>query len=348
MRFTTTAFFAAMLRRTSSALSYGPSYASLWQWSLPKLIRQVPQKRMSHSSRGMHLNNKALLGAVILCLSAAASAGPVFSSASYNATTTFVDGGVGATTMTLAFDGSNYYTATGGYQSSPIVKYDANGNFVASTSPTPSIDFRSIFTNSANELLARGCCDASNGKTIYKQTSFGNFSAYVTLGGTGPDFQSAVVLNSAGTEYISRTGTAVKRWDLTGNQLASVTLNNSGVANANGYPFDRGIAAADGYWLTFVNQTVYAWDETGDLLDSASLIASGNSGNSGFSYSFANDKFWVVDTSGSTWLGYDIGLTNNPSNSVPLPGTLALVLLGLVAAASAGRRTSACVRSSKP
>lgn len=287
------------------------------------------------------MNCKVMLGALGLSLSVGASAGPVFSSASYNASTTFKDGAFG-TTMGLAFDGTNYYSANGGGRTSPLVKYDASGNVLGSLSPTPGIDFRSIFTNSSNELFARGCCDSSGGKTIYKQdATFGNFTAYVTLQGPAPDFQSAVVLDSSGTEYISRTDTDVRRWDLNGNALSSVTLNNAGVANAGGYPFDRGIAAAGGYWLTFVNQTLYAWDVTGALVDSTSLAGSGTTFHSGFSYSFANDMFWVVDTANGTWRGYDVGLTNDNGNAVPLPGTLPLALLGLVAVASVRRRKAA-------
>lgn len=266
------------------------------------------------------------VGTIATALSMSASAGPVFSSASHNASITFQDQNP-STTMTMAFDGTNYYSASGGYLASPIAKYDASGNFIASTAPTPGIDFRSVFTNSANEVLARGCCDVSGGNAIYKQTStFGVFTQLLTLGSPGPDFQSAVVLNSEGTEYIARNSATVKRWDLAGNALAAVTL--TGGPTATGYPSERGIAGAGGYWLTYFNQTVYAWDYAGTLLDSTMLNGAGTSFDSDFSYSFANNKFWVVDNAGGTWRGYDIGLANG--GAVPLPGTLALLLAGLI------------------
>jgi len=258
----------------------------------------------------------------------AAFAGPVFGAASYNAVMTFQDGGPG-TTMTMAWDGTNYYSATGGGPSSPIVKYDAAGNVVASTSPSPGIDFRSVFTNSANDLLARGF--SSN--TIYKQTgTFGVFNSLLTLNGGLLDAQSAVVLNTGNTEYIARHFTTVSRWDLAGNSLAAVTLSSDPCPS---YPEERGIAAAGGYLLTYCGQTVYAYDTSGSLLDQATLVAAGTSFDSHFSYSFANDMFWVVDAAHGTWRGYDIGLSNAQA---PEPGTLALLGLGLAGLAASRRR----------
>jgi hypothetical protein len=271
-----------------------------------------------------------LIAATALLLPAIAPlAAPVFGAPSYNAVMTFQDGGP-STTMTMAWDGTNYYSGTGGGAGSPMVKYDAAGNIIASISPTPGIDFRSVFTNGANDLLARGF--ASN--TIYKQTAtFGTFAALLTLNGGSLDPQSAVVLNSEETEYIARYQNTVSRWDLTGNALPAVTLAGGPVFT--GYPSDRGIAAAGGYWLTFDNQTVYAWDYSGNLLDSALLNGAGTSFDSHFSYSYANDMFWVVDQAGGTWRGYDIDLSNA---QVPEPGTLALLGLSLAGLAASRRR----------
>lgn len=279
----------------------------------------------------MH-TNFAVIAASLLPV-ASAFAGPVFNAPTYNAAMTFQDGGP-ATTMTMAWDGTNYYSATGGGSGSPLVKYDAAGNIIASTAPTPGIDFRSIFTNSSNELLARGCCAPDGLGAIYKQTAtFGDFTLHVALNSPMPDFQSAVVLNSEGTEYIARSQATVNRWDLVGNALAAITL--SGGPTNTGYPSDRGIAAAGGYWLTYDSQTVYAWDYTGSLLDSAVLNGAGTSFDSDFSYSYANNMFWVVDQSGGTWRGYDIGLSNA---QIPEPGTLVLLGLGFVGLAASRRR----------
>lgn len=255
------------------------------------------------------------------CVSAQAN---VFSQATYAAGTTFVDG-IQGTTMTLAWDGVNYYTSSGGGSSSPYAKYDAAGNFIASASPTPGIDFRSIFTNSSANVLARGY----NSSTIYMQTSFGNFVNYANLLGGSLDAQSAVVLNDANTEYLAQSGGIVSRWDLSGNFLGSFNLIGFGGA-AGAYPQGRGIATVGNDLLTYYNGTLTAWSMTGLNLGSTQLLAGGTSFDSNFSYSYANNKFWVVDGAHQTWRGYDIGLSQN-GGQVPEPATLAILGLGLLA-----------------
>src|ERR1017187_4077486 len=128
-----------------------------------------------------------------------AEAGAVFGQASYNAVFTFTDA-LPSTTMTVAFDGTNYYSSSGGGSGSPYAEYDASGTLIGTNSP--GIDFRSVFTDASGNLYARGY--ASN--QIWKQTAFGSFSPYVTLTGGSLDDQSAVVLNTAGTGDISASG----------------------------------------------------------------------------------------------------------------------------------------------
>lgn len=274
---------------------------------------------------------RGIIAGVALLATCASAQANVFSQASFSAGTTFTDGNPG-TTMTLAWNGNNYYTSSGGGLNSPYAKYDAAGNFIASASPAPGIDFRSIFTNSANELLARGY--ASN--TIYKQTTFGNFVSYANLLGGSLDAQSAVVLNGAGTEYLAQSGGIVSHWNLSGNYLGSFNLNGFGGAQG-AYPQGRGIATAGNDLLTYYNGTLTAWDMTGLNLGSTQLLAGGTSFDSNFSYSYANNKFWVVDSAHNTWRGYDIGLSQN-SSQVPEPATLAILGLGLLAMGAARKK----------
>jgi len=282
-------------------------------------------------------NSLLAVPAIVLLAFASQSAfaGPVFGSASYTADKTFQSGPSGGPTTTgLAWDGSNYYAAYGGFSSSPINKYDAAGNLLASTSPTPGIDFRSVFTNVANEVFARGY--SSN--TIYRQTSFGNFTSVATLTGGSLDAQSQVVLNGSGTEYIARLDDLVSRWDLSGNFLGSITLSGLSGTEIN-FPQDRGIAAFGSYILTFDNQTLSAWDLSGNRVDSTTLTASGGSVDSYFSYSYAADgRFWVVDGFNGTWRGYQLA---GNFNNVPEPATIALIGLGLGGLAFGKRRKPA-------
>ncbi len=263
-------------------------------------------------------------------VSAVAFASP-FTQASYSAVMTFTDHNP-STTMTIAWDGTNYYTASGGGPGSPYGKYDANGGFISAASPTPGIDFRSVFTDSANSLLARGY----NSSSIYQQTSFGNFMVIASLAGGLLDSQSAVVLNGAKTEYLAQSGGTVSRWDLAGNYLGAVTLSGFGGGEAF-YPQGRGLATAGNNLLTYYDGILTAWSMAGVELGSTALTGAGTGFDSGFSYSYANDLFWVVDEAGGTWRGYDIGL--GQSAPIPEPSTFLLLGAGLAGVGLLRRRS---------
>jgi hypothetical protein len=267
-----------------------------------------------------------LLAAVALSVASLASQAALFAQSSYNATTTFTDRNP-STTMTLAYDGTNYYTSSGGSSNSPYAQYDSAGNFIANASP--GIDFRSVFTNSSNNLLARGY---SNNQ-IYQQSSFGNFNSVATLSGGTLDDQSAVVINTSNTEYLAHISGLVSRWDTAGNFLGSIAL--TGYVD-NGYPSNRGMATVGNELLTYFGGVLTAWDSgTGSNLGSTILNGAGTSFNSDFSYSYANGQFWVVDNAGGTWRGYDVGLS---ANQVPEPSTLVLLGLGLLGLSALQKR----------
>lgn len=262
---------------------------------------------------------KAAIAAIALTGASLTAHANVFTQASYTASTTFTDHNP-STTMTLAWDGSKYYTASGGGTGSPYSEYDAAGNFIAQNHP--GIDFRSVFTDGSGDLLARGYA----GRTIYKQNSFGSFSTLTTLNGGSLDAQSAVVLNGSDTEYLAQSGGTVDTWDLSGNFTGAFTL--AGFGGAQGaYPQGRGIAAVGNEILTYYNQTLTAWSLSGQNLGSTTLVGAGTGFDSGFSYSYANNKFWVVDGAGGTWRGYDVGLSGAV---VPEPGSVAIMGIGLV------------------
>ncbi len=273
----------------------------------------------------------ALFAAVGSTAALPAQAGAVFGASSYSASFTFTDSNP-STTMTAAFDGTNFYTASGGSSGSPYAQYSASGNFIANSSP--GIDFRSVFTDGSGNLYARGFADS----TIYKQTAFGSFSPFLTLNGGSLDAQSGVVRDGAG-HYVAQSGGVVSQWDASGNFIGSVTLNGFGANGEASYPQGRGIAAIGAYWLTYNtnNETLEAWSMAGNLLDSTVLNGAGTSFDSGFSYSYTDGMFFVADGPFGTWRGYDVGLGGS-TVAVAEPGSLALLAVGLAGFAFRARR----------
>lgn len=265
-----------------------------------------------------------------LCLTAVmgnANAGAVFSSSSYSSGIVFKDS-LAQTTMTLAYDGTNYWSASGGSSSGVrYAQYDAAGNPVATYSP--GIDFRSVFTDASGSVYARGY----NNPTIYLQTAPGSFTSMLALSGGTLNSQSSVVMNGNG-EFVAMNNGFVNVWDASGNISSSFSL--SGFSGA--YPNNRGIAVADDYLFTYNNQTLSAWDYSGTLLDQTTLVGAGTSFDSHFSLSYANDHIFIVDQAGGSWRGFDIGLTSTPSVPVPEPATLALFAFGLAGLGFSYRR----------
>lgn len=233
---------------------------------------------------------------------------------SYTADFSFSDS-LGGTTMTVAFDGTNYWSSSGGSSSGTrYARYDINGTNTGTYQP--GIDFRSVFTDQDSApVYARGY----SSRQIRRQSSPGSFTNDISLSGGSIDSQSAVVFSADGTEFLARKDAAVERWNRSGTYLGAITLSGYGsVGSETDYPQDRNLAIAGDYILTYVSGTLSAWDQSGTRVGTTTLVSGGSTFDSNFSMSFANGMVFVVSTAGGTWRGYAISELE-PTTPTPSP-----------------------------
>ena len=153
------------------------------------------------------------------CSAANSATVPIITGFSVHTNVIFTDA-LTATTMTMAFDGTNYWSCSGGSTNGTrLARYGLTGALIATYSP--GLDFRSLMTKADGTLLAR----AFNSGVIYQLTNVGVFvSSGITLTGGSLNSQSSVVLNGAGTEFDAMSGGVVSRWSTNGTYLGIVNL----------------------------------------------------------------------------------------------------------------------------
>lgn len=270
--------------------------------------------------------SKLISAALATLLSTSVMAGAIFNSDSYIEDITFSDALQG-TTMTVAFDGTNYWSTSGGSSGGQrLAQYNANGDLISTFSP--GIDFRSVFTDNSGNVFARGYASAN----IYQLTAPGVFSNYLSLSGGSLDAQSSVVFNK-NNEFVAMENGNVNVWNASGNLTSSFTLTGySGT-----YPQNRGIISVGDFLVTYKDQLLSAWDYSGNLVDQAALVGAGTSFDSYFSLSYANDRVFINDNAGQTWRGYNIGIG---ANDIPEPNILMLFALAVAGIAISKRKKS--------
>ena len=259
--------------------------------------------------------------AVVGLAAGSAVADGIFES-SYDAAMTFsgAPANLAQTSMNIAWDGSSYWTSSGGgADGARIAQFDASGALLGTFEP--GVDMRSLATAAGGSTVyARGF----GSSTVFTQTAPGVLTPLVDLSGGNLGSQSSVVISDDGSEFWSNNNGVVDRWNTgDGSHIGAVTLDGWGQNGESSYPQARGVATLGGNLLTYSNGTLSAWDMAGNRVGTTTLNGAGVDFDSHFSMGVANGMVWVIDDANGTWRGY----------AIPAPGALALLGLGGLAAA---------------
>ena len=186
-----------------------------------------------------------------------------------------------------------------------LAQHDAGGALVQIYQP--GVDWRAVFVKEVGvgPVYARAYSSAQ----IQVMTNPGQFANDVLLVGGQLDAQSAIAFDETQREFVALNPNGdVQRWDETGAFLGVVTLvgyGNQGTESA--YPQHRGVAWACDHYLTYSDGVLSAWDSgTGTRVSTTTLTGAGQSFDSYFSLSYAEDRVFIVDQAGGQWRGYPV------------------------------------------
>jgi hypothetical protein len=227
------------------------------------------------------------------------------SNASYDAVMVFPNHPVVYTPTGLAWDGSSFWVGgdgnLGGFTE---VRYDGTGQYVASYQP--GIGFSSIYTKGDGTGPVFGRELTWN--NVEQQTSPGQWSAPYTLAGGNPLTMTAIVWDADHSEHIGLMDGTLHRWNATGQSLPNIQFQGYGTMSGEStYPRGRRVVWAYGHYFTYAGPIISAWDAAGTRVATATLNGAGTTDfDSYLSFSFAQGKVWVLDSSQGSWRGYDI------------------------------------------
>jgi hypothetical protein len=295
---------ASVLANSSGNLALGPNGLSSYAWTISNgtIIGPTNQATVTYVagiSNNVVLNLTAISGSG--CSASSSAQAPVITGFSVHTNVTFTDALPG-TTMTMAFDGTNYLSCSGG-SAFMVARYGLNGALI--TTYSPGLDFRSLTTRPDGTVLAR----TYNSGVIYQQTTPGVFvSSGVTLIGGLLNPQSAVVLNGTASEFLAMSNNVVSRWSTNGTYLGAVNLAGFGtIVNETGNYQNRGLAVMGNFWLTYNGtNTLSIWSTNGDRVAQLTLPGSGTNFDSAYSFSYCNGKVFIVDIAGGKWRAFDL------------------------------------------
>ena len=274
-------------------------------------------------------------GALLLSLPTTARAGGILPDTLGYSLALHSGQGLFDTAMSVAFDGTYYYGASGGNSGgSPLQKYDpATGNVLSNINS--GVDFRSLVRDANGDLYARIYSD----NNILKMTAPSVFTPVLTLDTSVIDIedQAPVILNADGSAYASRFGDTIHFWSaVDGSFLSSLVLSDYGtvpgedpVGGSN--VRDVTLASFGSYYLTYLDNSdeVFAWDASGTRV--GNMVLENNNGATAFSFSYSNGYLFTND---GEFHGYALAAPV----AIPEPGAACLLLVGIGAGLALPRR----------
>ncbi len=245
----------------------------------------------------------------------------------------FSDSPYAAHLMSLTFDGTNYWTITGGYGPFKVTKYDNAGNSIGQWGI--DLDGRSVAYNQGD------------GKLYVKD--YGTNSLYVLGNISGTDYlyaavpgftnkfqdlQSKIAISPDGQYVYDALNGNVRKYELsTGNNVENITLEGY----AGGFPEAFQIGTDGTYLFALKNTTVMAYNMSGSFVKAIPGLAN-DLFYTQWSYSNTDNRIWVFDVANGeqngVWKGYNIYGEEEPTNAPMFP--MAAMPLGIMAASLVG------------